>query len=557
MTGVVVLAVLSWLTPIALGTLRPDALPGTVLTGVRESGEGVGPDASGVDVGGLDGEQLETAVVELAHARLDEEITVEWEAPEGAVADDERLTVTAGELGYDVDIDETVQRIRGRGRQVNPITAWSDHIASIRNGIAVPVASSFDEGRAEAWAQETADDLALDPEEGEVTLEGASVSRRDPETGARIDADELAGELAQAAATPGEATLTPEVEALEPETTTETVDAGVAAAETAIDGDIVLARGDGEVRLSPEQIGDLFDVERSGGDFALDLDTDGLAETIDDETVEAIERDPISSEITLEGGAIQISDSRQGFAFDLDTAAAQVEAIAAGEGDREQELDVEIVEPERSREEAEDIGIEEVISEFTTEYTAGEPRARNIQRIADMVDGEVVEPGETFSVNDHVGPRTEEAGFEADGTIIDGELEEQVGGGVSQFATTMYNAIYFGGYEFLVAQPHSYYISRYPAGREATLHYDLIDLEFRNDSPYGLLIDTSHTADSVTVRIWSTEWVEVEAEASDRTRHREGQTIDGFDITVTRILRYPDGTVEREPRHTRYEPTDQ
>ena len=553
-----VLVGLVWLAPVVLNAVRPDALPGTVLTGVREAGEGVGSDGSGVDVGGLDGEELEAEVRDIAANRLDEKVVVEWEAPQGAVRGDAERTFTASELGYAIDVEETVERIRRPGSRTNPLTALREHFDIWRDGIEVEVVDAFDATQSEALAEAMADEFALEPVEGDVTLDGASVSRRDPETGAEVDPAGLAQDLADAARAPGAVTLSADVEAIETDTSVEDVDAGVAAAEAAIDGDIVLTRGEGEIRLSPETIGEIFDVRREGSDFELVLDPDELDAAIDQGVIEAIERDPISSDITLQGGTIQISDSRVGFAFDPDAVAAQVEAIATGQDDeREQQLDVEIIEPQRSREEAEALGVNEVISEFTTEFTPGQPRADNIRLIADMVDGVVLEPDETFSVNDHVGRRTEEAGFQADGTIIDGELVDRVGGGVSQFATTLYNAIYFGGYEFIEFRPHSYYISRYPAGREATLSYGSIDLAFRNNSPHGLLIDTSHTAESVTVRIWSTPWVEVESVAGERTRHRGGETIDGFDITVTRVLRFPDGTVQREPVFTRYQPSDQ
>ncbi|MGM0818705.1 MAG: VanW family protein, partial [Actinomycetota bacterium] len=105
-------------------------------------------------------------------------------------------------------------------------------------------------------------------------------------------------------------------------------------------------------------------------------------------------------------------------------------------------------------------------------------------------------------------------------------------------------------------QPHSYYISRYPAGRESTINYDTIDVRIRNDSPYGLLIDTSHTDSSVTVSMWGTDWVEVDSVSGPRRNVEPGSIRDGFDITVTRILRFPDGSEEREEEFTRYLPED-
>ena len=91
-----------------------------------------------------------------------------------------------------------------------------------------------------------------------------------------------------------------------------------------------------------------------------------------------------------------------------------------------------------------------------------------------MVNGAIVMPGETFSLNEHVGQRTEEKGFRRAGAIIGPIIEccddpANIGGGVSQFTTTLYNAVFFSGLEDVDHTPHTLYISRYPEGREATL----------------------------------------------------------------------------------------
>jgi hypothetical protein len=73
---------------------------------------------------------------------------------------------------------------------------------------------------------------------------------------------------------------------------------------------------------------------------------------------------------------------------------------------------------------------------------------------------------------------------------------------VSQLATTTYNAAFFGGYADVTHQPHTIYISRYPPGREATVNYGAIDLEFRNDTPHGVLIRTYYSDTSITVAFY-------------------------------------------------------
>jgi vancomycin resistance protein YoaR len=135
--------------------------------------------------------------------------------------------------------------------------------------------------------------------------------------------------------------------------------------------------------------------------------------------------------------------------------------------------------------------------------------------------------------------------------ISGGELSTAVGGGISQFATTMFNAVFFAGLEDVYHKPHSFYISRYPAGREATVYEGAIDLVWRNDSETGVYVDTQWVSDAITVTLYGTKRYEIQSVSSDRTNYREPAVMDrvddgnctpqggipGFDITVTRIFR--------------------
>ena len=110
----------------------------------------------------------------------------------------------------------------------------------------------------------------------------------------------------------------------------------------------------------------------------------------------------------------------------------------------------------------------------------------NIHRGADVINGTIVGPGDTFSLNAALGPRTLEKGYVAAPQIgADLSYEDAVGGGVSQLSTTLYNATFFGCYKDVTHSVHSLYISRYPMGREATLNYPGIDNQFQNDSASG------------------------------------------------------------------------
>jgi hypothetical protein len=163
---------------------------------------------------------------------------------------------------------------------------------------------------------------------------------------------------------------------------------------------------------------------------------------------------------------------------------------------------VEGAEPEITTEYLEGLRVEHLVSQFTTFHSCCEPRVTNIHLMADAINGTLVLPGETFSINEHVGERTVEKGYLDAGSIVGGEIVDTIGGGVSQFATTFYGAVFWGGYEDVEHQPHSFYFSRYPEGIEATLFWRSIDLKFRNNREHAILIRTSYTDTSITVRFY-------------------------------------------------------
>ena len=183
-----------------------------------------------------------------------------------------------------------------------------------------------------------------------------------------------------------------------------------------------------------------------------------------------------------------------------------------------------------------------LVAEFTTYHSCCASRVTNIHLIADAVDGAVVAPGATFSLNGHVGPRTREKGYVAAGAIIGGKLyccdhPLNIGGGTSQFATTLYNAVFFGSYEDVSHRPHSIYFARYPMGREATLSYPSPDVVFRNDTVAPVRIDTSYTSTSITVRLYGN------AEGRTVTAGLSGaaSTSNGGTVRVTRIIHHASG----------------
>ena len=215
------------------------------------------------------------------------------------------------------------------------------------------------------------------------------------------------------------------------------------------------------------------------------------------------------------------------------------------------------------------LGINGVIGEFTTGGFA-QDSGRNIKRAAEVINGMIVQPGETFSLNGATEPRDEAHGYIEAGIISEGHASRGVGGGVSQVATTLYNAAYFAGMTDVTHKPHSFYISRYPPGREATVFEGAIDMKFKNDAPTGVMIQTAWTPTSLTIRLYGTKRYDVTSTTGPRTSPTEPTKVDipagqpcspsqgapGFTVTDTRTLRdVKTGAVKTDRRTTKYNPS--
>jgi vancomycin resistance protein YoaR len=238
---------------------------------------------------------------------------------------------------------------------------------------------------------------------------------------------------------------------------------------------------------------------------------------------------------------------------------------------------IEIDEAKLSTERAQSLGITEKVATFVTHFMCCQPRVKNIERMANLLHGTVMLPGETLSVNERVGPRNKASGFVAGPTIVEGEIEDTYGGGVSQFATTLFNAVLNGGYQIIERQAHSYYFPRYPLGHEATLSFPKPDLIFKNDTRYGLLIQARYTSTSIRITLYgNNEGRRIERKLSHAFDFQDppvdyvpDDTLEpddeekvvergsrGFSVIATRIVTAADGRRQEEARKVVYKPRE-
>ena len=285
-----------------------------------------------------------------------------------------------------------------------------------------------------------------------------------------------------------------------------------------------------------------------GGKLGLAINKDAVNTALPDVFADII-APPQNARIVLGANGPTLVPSQQGVSCcGADSADRVWKALSDGQPGTE--LDATTSEPALTTEAAQGLGVARPVCGnnawrnggpttagpgFTTYYNAGEPRVTNIHRIADIVDGTLVLPGQPFSMNDVVGPRTLEKGFVVAGAIRDGKHVDEVGGGVSQFATTTFNAAYFCGLDITSYQAHSEYFPRYPRGREATMGYPAPNLSFVNDTPFGILVDTSYTDTSVTVTMWSSPYA-----TGEQVGISESSSGNCTNVSTTRRITYPD-----------------
>jgi len=423
---------------------------------------------------------------------------------------------TAGEIGLAVDQRATADAVLDAGRDdpvpLRPLS-WLVGFASPRTA---PVRYEVDVERARRTIRELEGDALVAPREPTIeSIDGDPFQVVPGEAGSGIDPEVLARALA-AAADPdrvdGEVSVAVEPTPLAPRLDDAVAEQAAQAANERTASTLSVTAQGRTIELVPRELRSLARAEIADDGITIGLPVEALLPVLQQEFGDlAVEAR--SASFTVSGGRPVLQPAVTGLSCCSEEAASAVrEAFASGE--RAVTIELTETEPDLTTEEAEALGIVEEVGSPdafgpTTRHACCEGRVQNIHRIADIVRGQVIRPGQTFSVNDFVGRRTREKGFVAAGVIYDGEFTEDVGGGVSQFATTLFNAALFAGLDFGEYQSHSIYISRYPRGHEATISFPNPDLEIVNDSEYGVLIWPEYTSTSLTVRLYSTRHIDV------------------------------------------------
>lgn len=448
---------------------------------VRDRGRvAAGTTVAGIDVGGL------------AHA--DAERVVEREAAQRAkapilvVGESATRTVTAARLGAQPLVDEAL----ALADEAGPLERVLAHLAV--GGRDVPLRYSLERARVAELADELDAAFGRPPRDARVRVVGLDVVTRPAEEGTAVDRGALNSRLRK---------LAPRVRIplrpVPPGVSTEAADVARAQAAALIVEPRVVRLGPARITIRRQTLRKALRFRPNGSRIEVALDTGVIGRRLR-QSFGGLEREPEDARFTIDGDRVSLLPSTDGRALDVE---GITQSLIADTGRRVHRTRLQTLRPALTTAQARALQVREPIAAFTTEYPCCAPRVSNIQRAAQILDGTLLRPGKTFSLNEALGRRTKARGFVEAPQIFAGRLEDAVGGGVSQVATTMYNAAFFAGLQLIAHSPHQFYISRYPMGREATVSWGGPELIFKNDWPAGILMDVTATDTAISVRFFS------------------------------------------------------
>lgn len=537
---------------VAIGLTLTIVMLGVLLGGVAAAQDDRvmrGVKVNGIPIAGMSATQVKE--------RLRVAARVSELRPMTLVVGDRKWSRSPSEMAISNDLTSTAIRALAAGRD-NPLD-WVLHTIGVRVDD-LPWATSVEKPAFDSAIEALAAEVNIKASNGEVLLEGTNVVARPPSVGVEL-IQKVASKLLIEAASRAKKTVALPVSTSTPDVGEDQVERVRLEAEELLARDFTFhhAETNATAVLPREALAKVLRTHVSGDDLSpakLELSIDPVA--LEEQLISLMPGVATAAKdaaFKVSGDRVSVVPGVNGKTIDAQAAVTAMMAVKDSP-ERPPVLLATIEKPPAfSTEQANSFGIKERVSSFSTTFDpTNAPRVKNIDLMAEVIDGSVVAPGEVFSLNGVTGPRTPENGYQEAQIIVDGELVPGIGGGVCQVATTVFNAAYNAGLDIRERINHSLYISRYPVGRDATVNYGSQDLQFRNDTPHGVLLTATVTRRGVTVSIFSTKLGRaVETVSSERRNPKEppvkyvddpglpqGQEVvteqgsAGFDITVTR-----------------------
>ena len=528
-----------------------------------------GTTVSGVDVSGLSPKE--------AHERIGKGIGDQLAQPVTLTVGQGSSELVPAKSGISVDTDASVKKLTGF--TLNPLT-----LAQRLGGQHTDAVIRVDSTALRGALEDRVDEMANGAVSATVTLDGTKPVTTPASNGIGLDVEaslkQIGGTwpLGKKTLAMAEGTATPAITDEEASTFVDgtltpllssglTVNTAGAGAQSKNPG--------AAAAFSPQDTAEMLKISSEGGTLSATFDPTALRDAIV-ARVGQVETPAQNATWKIDGSATGAPGARPQYVpaaqgKTIDTAALSASLLKAGTSatdvaGRTVNLPMVVSEPTVKTPQNE-WGISEAIGEFATPYNAGDaPRTQNLTRGAELVNGTVVKPGEVFSLEKTLGEVDYEHGFADAGVISNGQHVDSLGGGLSQVATTVFNAGFEAGMDDTEHHAHQYYFDRYPAGREATLWTGKLDVKFTNSTSNSVLVQAWLDGEQIHVRMWSTKYYDVSITSSDRfnfrpvsTERKSGPGCEpysggnpGFDITITRTRKHDGKALPDDVLTTQY-----
>lgn len=528
---------------------------------------------SGVSIAGHNvGRLTETEAV----TQLQELVETAMAEPLVLVRDDYRWPVLPTDLGARIDVEATVKEAVEVTRTGNIFKRIAAGMSLYFKKVDIPLTGSVDQERMDKIIALVAEKLDRPPVNAGLKFEGDQITVVQSKDGLVVDRAALRQQLHDILLSLHATDVPIPMVVAEPNVKSSDTTGAVELARSMVSAPITLRHGSASWTMSIETIKLSLDCTVAGtgdSEHLVPYVSPDKAADFFAPIAEAVKVAPKRATWETDGQTATLIPAVPGKALDAVGTAQAITKAASSRSNRVAEVVVKETVPERTTEQAKAMGIEKAIGSYTTEFTGSENRISNIQRAAALINGTLVGPGAVFSFNETVGQRTEARGFKTAPVIKEGgKVEDDLGGGICQVATTLFNAAFFAGLEIVQRENHLLYIDHYPMGRDATVSWGYPDLKFRNDTDHWILIKSYADNDSVTFVIYGTpdgrkvtyttsDWYDIVKQTEKKEKSDElfvGETKvkdygqDGRSCHVTRIVTRNGETLRKDTFYSIY-----
>ena len=532
-----------------------------------------------VPVGGLPADQVRSV--------LDPHLNSFLASPAVFVLGDREWRPAAAEMGVAVDSAVMAQDALQLGREGAWPLRYFGAVATAATKPSIPLRASLSQGQLAALLHAIAAEIDREPVNAGLQVRNGQLVTGQAAPGRKVDISATSERVSVPHS------LTPQrVEVVVASTAPVVSDAAIQEAQSQaariLSAPLTLRLGDKTWTLTPVQLGAMLEFRRSsstdGEKLTAVLSEPRLAAYVKTLAGE-VDRPATDAQLRWNGGgATVVRASADGVRLDQPAAVRAIIAQATGEA-REVTLPAAIARPAITSDPALVAGIKQLVATGTSKFAGSSPeRLNNIQVAANRLDGAVIPPGATFSFLKALGPITKANGYQEGLTIQGDATVPGIGGGVCQVSTTVFRAAFYAGLPIVERHQHSYRVSYYeqdgsPVGFDAAVYDPGVDLRFRNDSEFAILMHAAVDTKSSTLafRFYSTNTgreVKLTPQKANEikagpklpdvldpqlpkgTRKQVEWSADGVDATIRRIITNGAGgpTISSDAYFSRYVP---